>query len=50
MSQRVDSFEALAQSIRELIAALEASPSLSEPEAHLLEGMRRALAEWEAGR
>jgi hypothetical protein len=42
------SAEALAQSIRDLIAALEEAPSLSDAEAHLLANLRVTLAEWEA--
>ena len=49
LGQTGDSFEALAQNIRDLIAALEALPSLNEPEARLLVNMRWTLREWEAG-
>jgi hypothetical protein len=48
LSQFEASIEALAQSIRDTIAALEELPSLSEPEAHLLTNLRRTLAEWES--
>lgn len=43
-----DPFEELAQSIRELIAALEEEPALVPAEANLIANLRRTLEEWEA--
>lgn len=40
--------EELADTLRDLIAALEKPPALGAAEAHLLENLRRTLAEWEA--
>lgn len=40
--------EKLAEHVRDLIAALEALPDLSAAELHLLENLRRTLADWEA--
>jgi hypothetical protein len=40
--------EELADTLRDLIAALEKPPALGDAEAHLLENLRRTLAEWEA--
>jgi hypothetical protein len=39
--------EELADSLRDLIAALEEAPPLGDAETHLLENLRRTLAEWE---